>query len=176
MAAIKMSREGARELIGHEGVVLTRYLDTRGVWTLGVGHTAAAGDPDPAGFTGALTLTGAIDLFMSDLERYEAAVARAVTTPLKQHEFDALVSFHFNTGAIATAALTRALNAGDRARAAEQFMGWKKPPEILGRRRKEQALFADGVYANGGRAMLYPASPAGRVDWTRGRRVSLAGL
>ena len=58
------------------------------------------------------------------LERYEAAVLRAVKVPLEPHEFDALVSFHYNTGGIAKAALTRHLNAGDRAAAATAFMAW----------------------------------------------------
>ena len=61
--------------------------------------------------------SGALRLFRADLARYEAGVLRAVTVPLAPHEFDALVSFHYNTGAIARAALTRALNAGDRAAA-----------------------------------------------------------
>ncbi|WP_428141663.1 glycoside hydrolase family protein, partial [Bradyrhizobium sp.] len=34
-------------LISHEGIVLSRYKDSVGVWTIGVGHTKAAGNPDP---------------------------------------------------------------------------------------------------------------------------------
>jgi lysozyme len=66
----------------------------------------------------------ALRLFRADLARYEAEVIRAVTVPLAPHEFDALVSFHYNTGAIARAALTRVLNAGDRAGAGAAFMNW----------------------------------------------------
>ena len=47
----------------------------------------------------------AFRVFRADLARYEAAVLRAVKVPLKPHEFDALVSFHYNTGGIAKAAL-----------------------------------------------------------------------
>ena len=43
-------KQGAMELIGHEAIVQTRYRDTRNIWTIGVGHTKAAGDPDPAAY------------------------------------------------------------------------------------------------------------------------------
>ena len=51
-----------------------------------------------------------------DLERYAADVAAAIgDTPTTQDQFDALVSFHYNTGAIARATLTRKHVAGDHA-------------------------------------------------------------
>lgn len=36
-AAVKLSKAGAMVLIGHEAIVQTRYLDSKGVWTIGVG-------------------------------------------------------------------------------------------------------------------------------------------
>ena len=44
---MKMSDRGRAELAGHEGIVPGPYLDSVGVWTFGVGHTANAGAPDP---------------------------------------------------------------------------------------------------------------------------------
>lgn len=41
---MKLSKQGAMELIGHEAIVQTRYRDTKNIWTIGVGHTKAAGD------------------------------------------------------------------------------------------------------------------------------------
>jgi lysozyme len=142
------------------------------VWTLGVGHTKAAGNPDPATFQGELMLGEAIGLFRHDVMRYEAQVAKAVTVPLKQHEFDALVSFHYNTGAIGKASFVKKLNAGDRAGAIKGIMDWRKPAEIIPRRTAERDLFRDGKcpapYAN-----LYPATKAGKVERGKGRRVDL---
>ncbi|MCP3656867.1 MAG: lysozyme, partial [Herbaspirillum sp.] len=72
----------------------------------------------------------------------------AIKVPLEQHEFDALVSFDFNTGGIHRAKLTKAINAGDKSGAG--FMGWLKPPEIRKRRTAEMKLFQGGDYdANG---------------------------
>jgi lysozyme len=91
----------------------------------------------------------AFRLFRVDLARYEADVLRAVPAPLEPHEFDALVSFHYNTGAIARAALTRALNAGDRAAAGAAFMNWLRPASLRARREAERDLFLHGRYPEG---------------------------
>ena len=61
----------------------------------------------------------------ADLVRYAAEVARALgDAPTSQPQFDALVSFHYNTGAIARATLTRKHIAGDFAGAAREFDRW----------------------------------------------------
>lgn len=173
---MKMSLRGLAELAGHEGIVTSPYKDSVGVWTVGIGHTAGAGQPDPKAMAGPLSVEAALDLFRRDVAAYEAEVDAAVTVPLRQHEFDALVSFHYNTGAIRYAGLTRALNAGDRARAADGFLAWRKPAEILPRRRLERKLFLHGAYGHGGIANVYAATRAGAVLWARGRAVDVASL
>lgn len=178
---MKISTKGVLEIAEHEGVVLGPYLDSVGVWTWGVGHTAAAGGPEPAKMpredTRAWTdarvkaeLVRALRQFDIDLDSYEARVAKAVKVPLKQHEFDALVSFDFNTGGIFKAKLTQAINRGDKG--GDGFMGWIKPKEITKRRQAEQALFRTGRYdANGDRIPVYDALPDGRIR----HRMTIAG-
>jgi len=153
---VKVSDKGVVEIAEHEGIVPAPYRDSAGVVTYGVGHTAAAGGLDPREMSSAMPtgdlLTAAVDrailLFRDDLEKYEARVNDAIKVPLKQHEFDALVSFDFNTGGIHRAKLTKAINAGDKSGAG--FMGWLKPPEIRKRRTAEMKLFQTGDYdANG---------------------------
>ncbi|MEM7666840.1 MAG: lysozyme [Pseudomonadota bacterium] len=62
-----------------------------------------------------------------DLKRYAADVARAIgDTPTTQNQFDALVSFHYNTGAIGRATLTRKHNELDFVGAASEFLRWNK--------------------------------------------------
>jgi lysozyme len=100
---MRTSDRGLLALIRHEGVVPGPYLDVKGVWTFGIGHTAAAGPPDPGlmprGMPADLDagIREAFRVFRVDLARYEAEVLGAVKVPLTQHEFDALVSFHYNT-------------------------------------------------------------------------------
>ncbi|MDH3194743.1 MAG: lysozyme [Hyphomicrobiales bacterium] len=159
---MKTSTKGLLALMNHEGVVLSSYRDSAGVWTIGVGHTAAAGAPVPKpGLR--ITLDRAVDLFRRDIGKYEEGVNQAVTVPLRQHEFDALVSVHFNTGAIARAAITRHLNAGDRDKAAAAFMNWTRAGGVAGaltkRRSAERAMFACGDYGNIACVLAYERYP-----------------
>ncbi len=172
---MKLSIDGLIALIGHEAIVLSRYKDIKGIWTIGVGHTSAAGGINPETFLGTMTMAEVLDLLHKDVAAYEAAVAAAVTVPLLQHEFDALVSFHYNTGAIATATLTATLNSGNRQLAGEQFLNWMKPVQIRPRRLAESALFLEGIYPPP-MATVFPADADGNVLWGEGMCVDVRAL
>jgi lysozyme len=169
---MQITDRGLLALARHEGIVPAPYLDIAHVWTFGVGHTAAAGAPDPARLPRGMPadldagIREALRLFRVDIARYEAEVLRAIRVPLATHEFDALVSFHFNTGAIVRAALTRALNAGDRAGAGAAFMNWLRPASLRPRREAERDLFLHGRYPEGP-IPVWAAGADGRVDFSR---------
>ncbi|MFN7159917.1 MAG: lysozyme, partial [Erythrobacter cryptus] len=86
-----------------------------------------------------------------DLVRYAAEVAAALgDAPTSQNQFDALVSFHYNTGAIARATLTRRHKAGDHQGAAAEFARWNRAggkvlPGLVRRRAAEAALYRGAV-------------------------------
>lgn len=162
---MRVSARGLAALALHEGIVQAPYLDSVGVWTIGVGHTASAGDPDPAALPRGvpLDMDTVAAIYARDIARFEARVNAAVRVPLEPYEFDALVSFDFNTGGIHRAQLTARLNAGDRPGAAAGFMGWLRPPEIRGRREAEKKLFVTGVYPDGP-IPVWGASAAGKVS------------
>ncbi len=168
---MKVSTKGLLAIMSHEGIVTSRYKDSVGVWTIGVGHTKAAGGINPETFKGQITVAQAVDLFREDIAKYEKGVNAALKVPVAQHEFDALVSFHHNTGAIGKATLTADLNKGDHTKAGAGFMNWVKPPEIKGRRQSEQTLFLKGVYP-APYVNIYPASANGAVLWGKGQRVN----
>jgi lysozyme len=174
---MRVSDRGLCELAGHEGIVPYPYFDSVGVLTAGIGHTASAGPPDPKTLPRGeeIPLEDVLAIFRRDVARVEARVNDAVKVPLAQHEFDALVSFDFNTGGIYRAKLTKHLNRGDRKAAAAAFMGWTRPAEIIPRRQKEQALFRDGTYGDG-HATVYQASASGNVLWSTGKRVSVLDI
>jgi lysozyme len=173
MANYLVSKKGLMELIGHEAIVQTRYRDSVGVWTIGVGHTRSAGAPNPEVFRGTMSIKDVFALFKKDLQKYVSAVNSVLRIDVSQTEFDALVSFHFNTGGIKQATLVKSLNNGERRKAAQEFMNWIKPPEIKERRQEEQRLFANGVYAKGGRATVYTATAVGKVEWGSGTSIDL---
>lgn len=86
----------------------------------------------------------------ADLARFASEVARAIgETSTSQAQFDALVSFHYNTGAIARATLTRLHKAGRTGEAAAQFGRWvhaggRRLNGLVRRREAEAALYRNG--------------------------------
>jgi lysozyme len=89
------------------------------------------------------------DAFLkADLRTCERAVGHAVTIPITQNEFSALVSFCFNFGGdrLKKSSIVSKLNAGDRAGAADAFLIWVKAggkvlPHLVERRKAERKLF-----------------------------------
>ena len=75
-----------------EGVRLAAYLDSVGVPTIGYGHTKGVQMGDTC------TEEQADQWLREDCADAEDCVNSAVSVPLTQHEFDALVSFVFNLG------------------------------------------------------------------------------
>ncbi|ABN75738.1 lysozyme [Cereibacter sphaeroides] len=173
---MRMSDRGVAALLAHEGIVPGPYLDSEGNWTFGVGHTAQAGLPDPAKMPRGIpadleaALREVFRVFRQDLLKYETEVLDAVRVPLAQHEFDALVSFHFNTGGIGRARLTSYLNADDRKSAANAFFGWMQPSSIADRRRAEERLFRTGFYPSS-QITVWGVTTTGRVVWSPIRRL-----
>lgn len=108
-------------------------------WTIGWGSTGA----DVTEGT-IWTQQQCDDRFATDLETYAAAVRRALgSAPTTQNQFDAMVSFHYNTGAIATATLTKRHIAKDYEGARAAFAWWDKNDGVVMRglvlRRKAEA-------------------------------------
>lgn len=127
MISMRTSAAGRKAIAAHEGNVLTAYQDSVGVWTIGVGHTAAAGAPAPKkGMK--ITAAESDEILSRDLANVEAEVSKQVKVPLSQNQFDALVSLVFNIGGTAfrKSTLLRKLNAGDYQGAADQFRVWNK--------------------------------------------------
>lgn len=139
---MQISKAGLDLIKQFEGLYLNAYRCPAGVPTIGYGHTAGVA----MGQT--ITQQQADDYLRRDVRQLERAVARLVTVPLTQGQFDALVSFAFNLGegALAQSTLLRLLNAGDYAGAAAQFDRWNKAggrvlPGLVRRRAAERALF-----------------------------------
>lgn len=147
---MKLSRKGALALMAEEGMVLSTYVGKDRVPTIGVGHTAAAGGlvPKP-GLK--ITEQEAVDLFRIDVMKFEDRVSHAIKVPLKQHEFDALVSFDFNTGAIDAGTVDDKLNRNDRAAAIATLKAYTKSDgkhleSLKNRRDREAAMFEKAEY------------------------------
>lgn len=85
--------------------------------------------------------------FTKHIQRYEADVNTLIgNTPTTQAQFDAMVSFHYNTGAILRSSLGRFHKAGKYRAAAAEFGKWvnaggKQMKGLVRRRAAERAMY-----------------------------------
>ena len=178
MTKMKLSKDGLFALALHEGIVPAPYLDGVGVLTYGIGHTAAAGEVDPKDIPEGMpkdldeAIATVVKLFVKTVKRYEDEVNAAITVPVEQHEFDAAVSFHYNTGAISRAAWVKFLNEkpNNREAAAKKILNWSKPAMIKKRRAAEHTLFLTGTYPSG--TIPVWTVQGNQVTWQRAAQVS----
>lgn len=166
----------ALEIVTHEGIVPEAYRDSVGVWTWSVGITSASGHKVERYIGKPQSLEHCLRIYVWALGRYAADVRRAFRgRDLTEAQFAAALSFHYNTGAIGRASWVKRWLAGDVSGAKRAFMQWRKPPEIIGRRRAERDLFFDGRWAQDGKATVYTrVRSGGRIDWGSARRVDIS--
>ncbi len=145
------SAKGVAFLERHEGVVLKAYRDAVGVLTIGPGLTKASGVVDPKpGMV--ITAEESARLTKLAMERnYEPAVRAEMGPSVSQHEFDAGMSFHWNTGAIARATWVDAWLLGEWDLTRAKLLLWNKGggkvlPGLVRRREEEFSLLRFGVY------------------------------
>lgn len=139
--AMKTSDEGIALIAQFEGFRKRAYVCAGGKWTIGYGHTKGVKEGDE------ITEAEGLRLLREDVADAEAAVRKWVHAPLRQNQFDALVSFVFNVGAgnFAASSLLREVNfdADDFADIRPRFIAWvyvkKRVVNGLVRRRKAEA-------------------------------------
>src|ERR1700761_8281629 len=155
---MQTSPNGRKLIEQFEGLFLKAYDDANdhivkvgqavhGTLTIGYGHTSVAGPPRVyVGQT--ITQVEADSILAADLASVELEVNHLVKVPLNQNQFDALVSFQFNTGWLAhpNCSLLHAINAGNMAVGAADFMLYDRASgKVLAglqrRRAAERALF-----------------------------------
>ena len=124
-----------------EGFKNKAYKDSKGLWTIGVGHLIKADEQHLLNAT--LTDQEVKDLLKSDLKWCSEAVESSVRVPLTQAQFDALYSLCFNIGegAFRKSTVVRKLNENDIKGAADAILMWNKPAVLEKRRKRERELF-----------------------------------
>ena len=124
-----------------EGSRNKAYKDSKGLWTIGVGHLIMADEQNL--ITATLTDEQVEDLLRSDLKWCSEAVETSVKVPLQQHQFDALYSLCFNIGGtnFAKSTVVKKINENDLQGAADAILMWNKPDVLVNRRKRERALF-----------------------------------
>jgi len=137
---MNISQEGLSLIKKFEGCKLKAYQCAAGVWTIGYGSTKGVKEGDT------LTQKEADNLLLHEMQEYESYIKELVKVPLKQNQFDALVSWVFNLGPanLKASTMLKFLNAGDYHLIPSQIKRWNKAGgkvlEGLIRRREAEAL------------------------------------
>jgi GH24 family phage-related lysozyme (muramidase) len=152
----RIDKDILAELASHEGIVLEAYKDSAGVLTWGIGVTNSSGHRVERYKDNPQTLSKVLEIYEWLVRtKYLPAVEKAFTRPLTKEQLAAALSFHYNTGGIGKASWVKSFNNGDDAKAEQEIMNWRTPPEIIERRAKERDLFFHGKWSNDGTATLY---------------------
>ena len=146
---MNVSKAGIALIKHHEGVRSRPYRCPAGLWTVGVGHLIGDGKQLPNGYNKTFTSAEIDGILKSDLKRFELGVHKMLpNVPLRQHEFDAIISFCFNLGlgCFQRSTLRQALLRGDKKTAMESLVkycraGGKILKGLQIRRLDEKALF-----------------------------------
>ena len=133
----------------HEGVRNRPYRCPANLWTVGVGHLIGDGKSLPDSWNRTFSQEEIDGILKSDLRRFELGVHKMLpNVPLRQHEFDAIISFCFNLGlgCFQRSTLRQALLRGDKKAAMESLVkycraGGKILRGLKIRRLDERALF-----------------------------------
>lgn len=139
-----VSEQGISLIKKFEGFSAESYICPAGKPTIGYGHVI---QPDESFLENISEVTAEM-ILKQDIEMAEKAINILVKPPLKQHEYDALVSFVFNIGikAFENSTILRLINILDHNGASKQFGRWvyaggKKLGGLINRRNAESAMF-----------------------------------
>lgn len=145
--AMRISQRCVDLVKSFEGFYDYAYLCPANVWTIGYGTTVYP-DGRPVRQGDRCTQEQAEHWLAFDLAKFADDVERLVKVPITQTQFDALVSFHYNTGALGKSTLLVRLNELHYDAAAREFLKWTKAKgKVLGglvkRRAAEMQLFQE---------------------------------
>ncbi len=146
---MKVSNAGIQLIKHHEGVRYKPYKCPANLYTVGVGHLIGDGKSLPREWDKTFTVAEVDGILKHDLNRFELGVHKMLpNVPLRQHEFDAIVSFCFNLGlgCFQRSTIRQALLRGDKEQAMESLVkycraGGKILKGLQKRRLDEKQLF-----------------------------------
>ncbi len=162
-----------------EGVVLEWYKDGGGVgtWAMGVtnasGHNVDRYKDNPQSLARCLEVSVWLlrTKYLPDVERAFASAA----TPLTEAQIAAALSFHWNTGAIGKTDWVKLWLAGMADKAKTFLLShYLNGGALAARRKREAALFFDGVWPADLRVPIYPVRKPGYTpNFAKGVRTDI---
>lgn len=156
-----LSQLGLRFIARREGLALVSYTDGR-YFSIGFGHNDPKLKPGDT-----ITVKEAFALLKEDVKPRAAEVTRMLKVPVNQHQFDALVSFYYQSGRkFVPDIISTLINVGDINHAAQLFpncdtnSAGKHIPGLRRRRLLEQKIFLSGEYGELSPIPMWRGDPA----------------
>ena len=135
---MNISQKGLEFIKKYEGFQAKPYLCPAGKLTIGYGHAISPRER----FNSPITEKDADRIIGNDLKITETTIAKGVTVPLTQGQYDALVSLVYNWGGghFLRSLGLKCLNNSDYTRAAEEFFSKERGVVTI------QGRFSQGLY------------------------------
>lgn len=144
---MELSPQGLLLITRFEGFREKMYLDAAGLPTIGYGHLLKPAET--LLYAQGMDKNSAEALLRVDVRVAQQAVGRLIRVPLRQSQFDALVSFTYNlgSGVLERSTLRRVVNRAEYDDVPEQLMryvyaGGRKLAGLVRRRQAEAKLFS----------------------------------
>lgn len=149
---MRISEKGLNHLKKCEGWRNSPYFDSAGIPTIGYGFTYYPNGRRVKITDEPITLTEGNNMLKLIVRPFEKWVSKLVTSPLSQHQFDALVSFCYNVGQgnFGESTLLKKVNENPNdSTIQDEFKRWvyaggKKSKGLKKRRNKEAYLYING--------------------------------
>ena len=125
-SSYQISSDGINLIKQYEGVKLTAYQDSVGIWTIGYGTTRIAGNPVQPGQT--ITQAQADQLLTDHINSQVVPTIQKVKAPITQSMFDAMCCFTYNNGSggFNKSSILTDTNAANYTTAANDFLLYNK--------------------------------------------------
>lgn len=182
---MRLSAQGVIEIANYEALAYTKYIDSGGVQTIGIGMTSSEiKDLSKWKWDKALSLEECLDMYMAGLSHYVAAVNHILVPVIPQHQFDMLVSVTYNIGigAMSHSTFMRRVNAGSSissiCEAIKRYCydNGKVVQGLVNRRVKECQVFTTGHYSNNGTVQIINVDPNTHKPHYNGHKQTILNL
>lgn len=144
---MKLNNEGYKLICDFEGLSLKPYLCSAKVPTIGYGNTYYPNGKRVTLLDDSITKEYAFEIYKDVADRFAKKVDSMVKVHISQNQFNSLVSFNYNTGALSTSTLLKKVNANPNDKTIEkEFLKWVKAggkvvKGLIIRREKEAEIY-----------------------------------
>lgn len=159
------SSNGAKFIAAREALVLVAYEDGRhadGTPKYSIGFGSQRNQPKPGD---RIAVEDAFKLLRADLDARDAIIAKAITVPIKQQEWDAVASLFYQAGSKPLRAVGELFNAGKPILALGTFMQFNSGADGVPtdghtkRRAREMIMGIDGYYGDLSQVAFFEGNP-----------------